>query len=120
MTQWVDENCSFLEREGFFFEMTSLAFSYFASQQVDIALIEVGLGGRLDATNIVRPVLSVTNIGMDPHILGDTLRKLQEKAGIIKEKFPWYRSNPAEIDNLYANCSTEKCSILLRISAPAN
>ena len=93
VTQWVDENRSFLEREGFsFFEMTvGLAFSYFSSQEVDIALIEVGLGGRLDATNIVRPVLSViTNIGMDhTHILGDTLSKIAaEKAGIIKEEVP--------------------------------
>ncbi len=75
-----------------FFEMTvGMAFTSFAKEKVDIAIIEVGLGGRLDATNIITPEVSViTNIGMD-HIqfLGDTLEKIAtEKAGIIKEKVP--------------------------------
>lgn len=72
-----------------FFEMTSgMAFAYFEKQQVDIAVIEVGLGGRLDSTNIIIPQVSViTNIGFDhTQFLGDTLEKIAyEKAGIIKE-----------------------------------
>ena len=72
-----------------FFEMTvGLAFDYFAHEQVDIAVIEVGMGGRLDSTNVITPLLSViTNIGLDhTQFLGDTLEKIAyEKAGIIKE-----------------------------------
>lgn len=75
-----------------FFELTTaLAFQYFAEEQVDIAVIEVGLGGRLDCTNIIRPLLSViTNISLDhTQFLGDTLAKIAgEKAGIIKPKTP--------------------------------
>ena len=78
--------------EPSFFEITvAMAFDYFAQQQVDIAVIEVGLGGRFDSTNIITPVISViTNIGLDhTNILGDTLDKIAfEKAGIIKEKIP--------------------------------
>ena len=78
--------------EPSFFEVTvAMAFDYFAQQQVDIAVIEVGLGGRLDSTNIITPVLSViTNIGWDHQdILGDTLPKIAaEKAGIIKSDVP--------------------------------
>ena len=75
-----------------FFELaTALAFQYFAEQKVDFAVIEVGLGGRLDCTNIIRPELSViTNISFD-HVqfLGDTLPKIaSEKAGIIKPGIP--------------------------------
>jgi dihydrofolate synthase/folylpolyglutamate synthase len=73
-----------------FFEMTvALAFAYFAEQQVDVAVVEVGLGGRLDSTNIITPELSIiTNIGWDHmDLLGDTLEKIAaEKAGIIKQK----------------------------------
>lgn len=75
-----------------FFELTTaLAFKYFKDQQVDIAVIEVGLGGRLDCTNIITPMLSViTNISLDhTDMLGDTLAKIAgEKAGIIKEGVP--------------------------------
>ena len=87
------------ENQGFFstfhpsfFEISVyLAFCYFVHCQVDIAVIEVGLGGRLDATNIINPVISViTNIGKDhTEILGDTLAKIAgEKAGIIKQRVP--------------------------------
>jgi len=73
-----------------FFEMTvGLAFDYFAKEQVDIAIIEVGMGGRLDATNIINPLISViTNIGLDhTQFLGNTLKAIAyEKAGIIKSK----------------------------------
>jgi len=75
-----------------FFEITvAMAFEYFAQQQVDIAIIETGLGGRLDSTNIIKPQLSIiTNIGLDHiQILGETIEKIAyEKAGIIKEKIP--------------------------------
>lgn len=75
-----------------FFEITvAMAFDYFREQQVDIAVIEVGLGGRLDATNVITPILSViTNIGYDhKDILGDTLPQIAfEKAGIIKDHVP--------------------------------
>src|SRR5690606_4508089 len=75
-----------------FFEVTvAMAFDYFAKRQVDIAIVEVGLGGRLDSTNIIHPELCViTNIGMDHmNILGDTLEEIAyEKAGIIKKNVP--------------------------------
>lgn len=75
-----------------FFEMTvGLAFDYFAREKVDIAVVEVGMGGRLDSTNVITPLLSViTNIGLDhTQFLGDTLEKIAaEKAGIIKPGVP--------------------------------
>ena len=78
--------------EPSFFELTvSMAFDYFRSQQVDVAVIEVGLGGRLDSTNIITPEVSVvTNISFDHMaLLGNTLPKIAaEKAGIIKENVP--------------------------------
>lgn len=78
--------------EPSFFELTSaMALKYFADCQVDIAIIEVGLGGRLDSTNIITPILSViTNISLDhTEFLGDTLEEIAgEKAGIIKPGVP--------------------------------
>lgn len=91
--QFVKKHKAFLEGEKLsFFEMTvAMAFDYFAKKKVDIAVIEVGLGGRLDSTNIITPEVSViTNIGFD-HVqfLGDTLPKIAfEKAGIIKKNVP--------------------------------
>jgi dihydrofolate synthase/folylpolyglutamate synthase len=94
------EVCTFVKnyREKFekiplsFFEWTvGLAFHYFEKQNVDIAIIEVGLGGRLDSTNIIIPEISViTNISLDhQQLLGNTLKKIAlEKAGIIKNKIP--------------------------------
>lgn len=80
------------EKHLSFFEMTvGLAFDYFAREKVDIAVIEVGMGGRLDSTNVITPLLSViTNIGLDhTQFLGDTLEKIAfEKAGIIKPGVP--------------------------------
>lgn len=80
------------ELEPSFFELSvALAFDYFAKNKVDLAVIEVGLGGRLDSTNIITPELSIiTNIGWDhTDILGNTLEAIAyEKAGIIKEKVP--------------------------------
>ncbi len=75
-----------------FFEMTvGMAFDYFAKEKVDIAVVEVGMGGRLDSTNVITPLLSIiTNIGLDhTQFLGDTLEKIAgEKAGIIKDGVP--------------------------------
>lgn len=75
-----------------FFELTStLAFDYFRAEKVDFAIIEVGMGGRLDSTNIITPILSIiTNISLDhTQFLGDTVEKIAyEKAGIIKPKVP--------------------------------
>jgi len=80
------------EIEPSFFEITvAMAFEYFAKEKIDVAIIETGLGGRFDSTNIIDPVLSViTNIGWDHmNILGDSLEKIAfEKAGIIKGKTP--------------------------------
>ncbi len=80
---------AFKEIKPSFFEMTvGLAFQYFADEQVDIAIIETGMGGRLDSTNIITPLLSIiTNIGFDhTQFLGDTLEKIAtEKAEIIKK-----------------------------------
>ena len=75
-----------------FFEMTTaMAFDYFAQSEVEVAVIETGLGGRLDATNVIVPILSIiTNIGLEhTALLGDTLQKIAaEKAGIIKKSIP--------------------------------
>ncbi len=90
---FIKRNKAFLESNNLsFFEMTvGMAFDYFAKQKVDIAIIEVGLGGRLDSTNIITPELSViTNIGFDHmQFLGTTLPEIaSEKAGIIKPNIP--------------------------------
>ncbi len=90
---FINEHKSFFEQNQLsFFEMTvGLAFDYFAKENIDIAIIEVGMGGRLDSTNIITPLVSViTNIGLD-HIqfLGNTLALIaSEKAGIIKRNVP--------------------------------
>ena len=93
VVQFVAENRAFLDelRPSFFETTMALAFWYFAQQQVDIAVVEVGLGGRLDSTNILTPLLSViTNIGIDhTEFLGDTLAQIAgEKAGIMKPHVP--------------------------------
>lgn len=91
--EFIHSNKAFLENQQLsFFEMTvGMAFDYFADEKVDIAVIEVGLGGRLDSTNIIHPILSViTNIGFDHmQFLGNTLPEIAfEKAGIIKNNTP--------------------------------
>lgn len=78
-------------RPSFFEFTTIMAFEYFYQQKVDYAIIEVGLGGRLDSTNIIKPLISaITNVQLDhQNILGDTIAEIAvEKAGIIKEKTP--------------------------------
>ncbi|MBN2665812.1 MAG: bifunctional folylpolyglutamate synthase/dihydrofolate synthase [Bacteroidales bacterium] len=98
-----------------FFEMTvALAFDYYARAGVDIAVIEVGLGGRLDSTNIISPELSViTNIGHDhADLLGDTILKIAgEKAGIIKPGVPVVVSETQdEISNVFISAAQQKKS----------
>ena len=93
VVQFVADNHAFLEevRPSFFETTMAMAFWYFVEQQVDIAVVEVGLGGRLDSTNILTPLLSViTNIGIDhTEFLGETLAQIaEEKAGIIKPNIP--------------------------------
>jgi dihydrofolate synthase/folylpolyglutamate synthase len=78
-------------KPSFFEWTTALAFEYFKQKKVDLAVIETGMGGRLDSTNIITPVISIiTNIGWDhAHLLGNTLQKIAaEKAGIIKHGVP--------------------------------
>lgn len=105
--------------EPSFFEITvAMAFSYFAEEQVDIAIIETGLGGRLDSTNIIVPELSViTNIGWDHmNMLGDTLQKIAaEKAGIIKQGVPVVIGETLpETLPVFEGVAAEKASTLFR------
>lgn len=98
-----------------YFELaTAIAFWYFADKKVDLAVIETGLGGRLDSTNIVRPELSIiTSIGLDhTEILGDTLAKIAaEKAGIIKKNIPVVLGNiPEEADFVIKSIAEERGS----------
>jgi len=93
VTAFVKENQTIIEKVSpSFFEMTvAMAFDYFARSGVDVAVIETGMGGRLDSTNIINPIISViTNIGHDHmDLLGNTLGKIAfEKAGIIKKDIP--------------------------------
>ena len=93
VAEFIEQNKDFLDeiQPSFFETMTALAFAYFVRKKVDIAVVEVGLGGRLDSTNVITPILSViTNIGLDhTEFLGNTLTKIaKEKAGIIKPHIP--------------------------------
>ena len=93
VAEFIEQNRAFLDelQPSFFETMTALAFAYFVKEQVDIAVVEVGLGGRLDSTNVLTPILSViTNIGLDhTEFLGNTIPKIAaEKAGIIKPLIP--------------------------------
>lgn len=110
-----------------FFEITvAMAFDYFASQQVDIAVIETGLGGRLDSTNVITPVLSIiTNISWDHmDLLGDTLPKIAaEKAGIIKPGIPVIISETQkEVQDVFMteidskNCKIEFADLEYRVA----
>lgn len=128
VVRFVEENRAILEEiKPSFFETTmAMAFAYFAEQQVDIAVVEVGLGGRLDSTNIITPLVSViTNIGLDhTELLGNSLSAIaSEKAGIIKpnvpcvigetqsETAPVFISRASECDILGAGLETTNCKI---------
>ncbi|MFM9841014.1 MAG: bifunctional folylpolyglutamate synthase/dihydrofolate synthase [Cyclobacteriaceae bacterium] len=101
-----------------FFEITvAMAFDYFAQQKVDVAVIEVGLGGRLDSTNVITPIASlITNISWDhKDLLGDTLGKIAfEKAGIIKSNVPVIISErQSEVENVFIVKARETQSKIL-------
>ena len=93
VVDFVEDNKDIIQKiKPSFFEITvAMAFDYFAKEDVDIAVIEVGMGGRLDSTNIINPIVSIiTNISLDhTQFLGNTIEKIAyEKAGIIKQNIP--------------------------------
>ena len=103
--------------EPSFFEITvAMAFEYFVEQEVDIAVIETGLGGRFDSTNIITPELSViTNIGWDHmNILGDSLEKIAfEKAGIIKQNVPVIIGDVLpETEKVFIDIAAERSAVI--------
>ena len=111
IADFVSTHLDFIENcQASFFEVTTaMAFDYFAKEKVEIAVIETGLGGRLDSTNIINPILSIiTNISYDhKEILGDTLEKIAtEKAGIIKKNIPIIISEPQkEVEHIFISKS---------------
>ena len=102
-----------------FFEATTcIAFQYFADEEVDIAVIETGLGGRLDATNTLRPLVSIiTNVGLEhTEFLGTTLKAIaREKAGIIKKGIPLVTSaaDPGVLQVLSRTAARRKSRIFM-------
>ncbi|MGJ8745661.1 bifunctional folylpolyglutamate synthase/dihydrofolate synthase [Polaribacter sp.] len=119
---FVEKHKNFLEKQKLsFFEMTvGLAFNYFAEEKVDIAIIEVGLGGRLDSTNIITPEVSViTNIGLDhTQFLGETLPEIAfEKAGIIKNKVPVVIGEEQEAVKSVFIAKAEECKALISFAS---
>lgn len=119
VTEFVEKHKDLFDQvKPSFFEMTvALAFDYFAREKVEIAVIEVGLGGRLDSTNIITPVLSViTNIALDhTDLLGNTLPKIAvEKAGVIKPNVPVIISQfQTEVSDVFIDKSKETNSKLI-------
>ena len=123
---FIKNNKAFFEANNLsFFEMTvGLAFDCFAKHKVDIAVVEVGLGGRLDSTNIITPVVSViTNIGYDhTQFLGETLSEIAfEKAGIIKNKIPVVIGEyQQEVFSVFEKIAKEKASPLFLAATQEN
>jgi len=119
ITDFIKDNIDFFDNNSFsFFELSvGLAFEYFNINSVDIAIIEAGMGGRLDSTNIISPQVSViTNISYDhTQFLGDTITKIaKEKAGIIKKGIPVIiGENKKEITDLFINIAKQKESEIL-------
>jgi dihydrofolate synthase/folylpolyglutamate synthase len=126
VVSFVEENkIIFKEMNLSFFEFTvAMAFDYFAKQEVDIAIIETGLGGRLDSTNIINPELSIiTNIGFDhTNLLGNTIQKIAtEKGGIIKENTPVIIGrDKKEPTAIFKHIATTKKSKLIHTSTYNN
>lgn len=118
VVDFVENNIGILEKlQPSFFEMTvAMAFDYFRKEHVDIAVIEVGMGGRLDSTNIINPELSViTNIGLDhTAFLGNTLPEIaKEKAGIIKADVPVViGQTQEETENVFKEVAAEIKTII--------
>jgi len=104
-------------RPSFFETTVAMAFDYFARQKVDVAVIEVGLGGRLDSTNVITPEVSlITNISWDhANLLGDTLQKIAaEKAGIIKPNIPVVISErQPEVENVFIEKAAKEKSPII-------
>ena len=105
-------------RPTFFEATTALAFAYFAEEKVDIAVVETGLGGRLDSTNVLLPVCSiVTNVGLEhTEILGNTLKKIaNEKSGIVKPATPCITGirEPGALAVLKKACRKNKARLIL-------
>jgi len=122
VTAFIDKHQTFIEQLApSFFELTvGMAFSYFAACNVDIAVIEVGLGGRLDATNVITPLVSlITNIGYDhTDLLGDTLPQIaSEKAGIIKTGVPAWVSQTQipDVNNVFIE-KAKACQTVLQFA----
>ncbi len=119
VVQFVSNNQKIIEDlKPSFFEITAaMAFDYFARERVDVAVIETGMGGRLDSTNIIKPLVSViTNIGLDhTRFLGNSIEKIaEEKAGIIKPEIPVViGEKQPETSEVYARKSAE-------LAAPVN
>lgn len=117
--EFIETHKTFLEWNKLsFFEMTvGMAFRYFGDEKVDVAVVEVGLGGRLDSTNIITPELSlITNIGLDhTQILGNTLEKIAlEKAGIIKRGVPVVISEKqSETEGIFKLIAAQKNSKII-------
>lgn len=116
---FVERNKELIERikPSFFETAVAMAFTYFAQEKVDVAIIEVGMGGRLDSTNVINPLeCLITNISMD-HVqfLGDSLEKIAvEKAGIIKENTPVVISQTQnETRKVFENTAKEKNSPII-------
>lgn len=114
---FIEANRDFLDeiQPSFFESITALAFAYFVKEKVDVAVVEAGLGGRLDSTNVLTPLLSViTNIGLDhTEFLGNTLSKIaREKAGIMKPGVPCVigESHPQTM-NVFLS-KAQECGIL--------
>ena len=122
VVSFIAKHKGFLEHQKLsFFEMTvGLAFDYFATEKVDIAIIEVGLGGRLDSTNIITPLISViTNIGLDhTQFLGETLPEIaSEKAGIIKKNIPVViGEKQPEVKSVFQKKATESVADVIFVS----
>ncbi len=124
--QFMERNLNYIDKyKPTFFEITTaLAFNYFSENKVDYAIIETGLGGRLDATNTVTPVASIiTSISLEhSHILGNTLEEIAfEKAGIIKNNVPVFVGElPIEAIQTIENIVGERNSDLIRLSNYVN
>ncbi len=123
VTAFIKKNQKVIDKlQPSFFEVTvAMAFDYFAQNEIDIAIIETGLGGRLDSTNVIKPVLSViTNISYDhQNLLGETLAEIAtEKAGIIKQRVPVVigKQDP-ETDPVFSKKAKETNSTLFHADA---
>tara|TARA_Y100000591_G_scaffold331743_1_gene366621 strand:+ start:2238 stop:3479 length:1242 start_codon:yes stop_codon:yes gene_type:complete len=118
IAQFINENRNYIKKINttFFETTTAMAFDYFHKKSVDIAIIETGLGGRLDSTNVISPtVCGITSISLDhSDILGNTIEKIsQEKAGIIKKNIPVYifEQNESIIDIIKTKSAKENAPL---------